>query len=551
MRTSFLSTIFPLLFGVASLGAQESATTMHVTPAGVFAQTAIVPDRGHDAQRGPNPSPAGTRWVYANPPAIPWITESTSVGNHGTFAWLGQNLNGQRLSFVATTDDAGNPPAFIYEVAAPGASITVKAADKAPACAVASQNGGTSTYTLDYYRSASSTPEFSVSRSSSFEIAISDDGRYIAAGTSTGATSAAVDVYDARSATPTVPIATLAATSNAFRHLDISGDGSTVLLATHTRDHVFDVATQSELFSASTVSHDAHTINRDGKVFARGGFSPVRAWVRTGATYNEVLTFSDATLGFPVYTACDVSADGSTFVAAAYDASSNERMRIHCFALTPTSSNRLWTWASDGTGGRQSVPQSVSLSDNGKYIAVADWGTEFNLHPEVMLFDRDAGSVPIAVIDTPGSAFDVDLSGDGQFLVAGTKAVHANVFGNGGEGYSFDRGNQDHRLIGTVGLNRTFHLKTGGTPGETIAFVFGTALGTPIPVPGIGGTLDLDPAGILLVPIVGTVPASGVHDRAFGVPPDAALVGAELFTQALRLGPPHEFENTVRLAFTQ
>ena len=35
-------------------------------------------------------------------------------------------------------------------------------------------------------------------------------------------------------------------------------------------------------------------------------------------------------------------------------------------------------------------------------------------------------------IDFPGSAFGVDVSADGQYVVGGSKAVHANQFGSGG-----------------------------------------------------------------------------------------------------------------------
>jgi hypothetical protein len=38
----------------------------------------------------------------------------------------------------------------------------------------------------------------------------------------------------------------------------------------------------------------------------------------------------------------------------------------------------------------------------------------------------------IGQIDFPGSAFSVDVSSDGQYVVGGSKAVHANQFGSGG-----------------------------------------------------------------------------------------------------------------------
>jgi hypothetical protein len=63
-------------------------------------------------------------------------------------------------------------------------------------------------------------------------------------------------------------------------------------------------------------------------------------------------------------------------------------------------------------------------------MAFASWGTEFHDWPEVMVFNRNVEL--IGQIDFPGSAFSVDISNDGQYIVGGSKAVHANQFGSGG-----------------------------------------------------------------------------------------------------------------------
>ncbi|HLU40376.1 MAG TPA: hypothetical protein VK081_13405 [Planctomycetota bacterium] len=532
------------LSAVAAVPAQQlgSRTTAIVTPEGVFYEHARAPV----AQAlGTNPSPMGLRWTYSQA-STRSIVDSTSVGNHGTLGWLGLDLNNQRLSLVGMAEDS-TPPNFVFEAPMAGISgIDVKAADKAPACAVAVLQSGSGT--LEYYVGGSSTPLWTVSYQHTFEIAISDDGRYVAAGYSPTQNTSQVDVYDANSATPSTPIQTLTATTHGFRHLDISGDGSTVLLATNTRDHVFDVATGNELFNATTVSHDAHTINRDGTVFARAGFNPIRAWWRTGGVYNEVLTFNDTSLGFAVHTAADVSADGTTFVCAGYDAQANARMRVHCFTLTPTGSTLLWSFVSDGSGQYQTTPQAVSVSDDGKYIAVGSWGTQNNDHAEALLFDRDVGPVPIATVDTPGSVFDLDLSGDGQFLVIGTKSVHANVFGNGGEAYSFDRGGQDHWLVGTPSIGRTIDLRTGGSSGEPVFIGLATGLGSPIPIPGVSGALELD-LGSAVFLFAGSVPPSGVHSLSLVVPNVPFFIGTSIYTQALTMTAP-AFSNPLLLWLT-
>jgi hypothetical protein len=47
-----------------------------------------------------------------------------------------------------------------------------------------------------------------------------------------------------------------------------------------------------------------------------------------------------------------------------------------------------------------------------------------------MVFNRNVEL--IGQINFPGSAFSVDVSSDGQYVVGGSKAVHANEFGSGG-----------------------------------------------------------------------------------------------------------------------
>lgn len=544
-----LTLLLPVV-ALASLSAQNSdqtsRTTAEVTPAGVFFKTTQQPAAAQP--QGTNPSPRGLRWTYPQTTTFS-IVESASVGNRGTFGWLGCNLNAQRLSLASTTDDNVSPPLPIYEVPRPGTAWNVKAADKGTACAVAALAGGGGS--LEYYRSNSATPTWTVSYATGFEIAISETGRYVAAGftPASAPNTAQVDVYDANSATPTTPIRSLTATSHGFRQLDISGDGSTVLLATNTVDHIFDVATGAELFNTTTVSHDAHAINRDGSAFGRAGFNPIRAWVRTGTAYQLVLDYNDTSLGFAVHTAADISADGSTFVCAGYDATANARMRVFCWRLTPTGSTQLWSFASDGTGQYQATPQAVSISDNGKYIAVGTWGTQFNDHDEVLIFDRDVGGTPIATLNTPGSVFDLDLSGDGQFLVVGTKSVHANVFGNGGEGYSWDRGGQGHWLAGTPSIGRSIQLRTGGALGEAVFVGFASGLGTPISVPGVSGTFDLDLGSFTGFLFVGTVPGSGVHVLPLTVPNVPFFIGQSIYTQAFTISTP-TFSNTLLLPLT-
>lgn len=532
-----------LLISTAAAGARASnvtATKSVVTAKGV--ETVAVNGSqvpvAISAVANPNPSMPGLRWGNADPAAVVF---TVSAGNRGTFAWLGESQNSQRVQLAATTDDNGGLPIYQDPIANSDILATA-AADKSPLCLIGTRDLTTGVVTVRLYSAFSATALSSVvvnAGNAPWRVAISDDGARAVVGFVTPAGVPKVNVYSTAGGLSLTNSYAVAG-ANGFREIDISGDGNVVQFATDNGDILLKAGAGTPIFSDSSgVSVDAHAIDRTGATFVRGGFD-IGAWQKQGATYQRILSFVDASLGFFVCTACDVSQDGSTFVAAAYDATNANRMRIYAFALTPGVAQPLWSYANDGTGGLQDTPQSVSISDDGRWIAVASWGAEFNSHPEVMLFDRDGGNVPVASIDTPGSAFDCDISGDGQFVVAGTKAVHANNFGAGGEGYSLDRGDQGFRLFGTPSIGRTIALHEGGLPGQGVLIAASLGLAaTPISSFTWLGTFDLDPTQLVLAPTsLGTIPGSSLIVLPATIPSVPSAIGTTVYTQTIRTGAP-------------
>ena len=94
------------------------------------------------------------------------------------------------------------------------------------------------------------------------------------------------------------------------------------------------------------------------------------------------------------------------------------------------SASMLGSYPVSGTGSYQGTPIGAGSNDDGTVMAFASWGTQFHDWPEVMVFNRSVQL--IGQINFPGSAFSVDVATDGQYVVGGAKAVHANQFGNGG-----------------------------------------------------------------------------------------------------------------------
>ena len=168
-----------------------------------------------------------------------------------------------------------------------------------------------------------------------------------------------------------------------------------------------------------------YRISGDGGVFVVGGFN-FDVYVFNGTTYNQVIHFTQANSWFGG--ACAVSRDGST--VGTFAGNANNWLSGVVYFLDVASYNMLGSYPVSGTGSYQGTPIGVNSNDDGSVMAFASWGTQFHDWPEVMVFNRNVQL--IGQIDFPGSAFSVDVSSDGQYVVGGSKAVHANQFGSGG-----------------------------------------------------------------------------------------------------------------------
>ena len=147
----------------------------------------------------------------------------------------------------------------------------------------------------------------------------------------------------------------------------------------------------------------------------------------SGTTYTRVIHFSQANFWFGG--ACAISHDGSTAGTFASNYANNWLNGV-VYLFDVASGNMLGSYPVSGSGMYQGTPVGAGSNDDGSVMAFASWGTQFHDWPEVMVFNRNVQL--IGQIDFPGSAFSVDVSSDGQYVVGGSKAVHANQFGSGG-----------------------------------------------------------------------------------------------------------------------
>jgi hypothetical protein len=210
--------------------------------------------------------------------------------------------------------------------------------------------------------------------------------------------------------------------------VDLTDDGSIALVTQDNLAALVDTSSGDIIFSVagSGAGNIFYRVSGDGSVFVAGGFA-LDVYKYDGTTYQRVIHFSQASTWFGG--ASIVSRDGSTVGSFASNFANNW-LTGEVLLFDVASAQMIGSYPVSGSGSFQGTPVGAESNDNGTAMAFASWGTEFHDWPEVMVFNRDVQL--IGAIEFPGSAFGVDMSADGQYVVGGSKAVHANEFGSGG-----------------------------------------------------------------------------------------------------------------------
>ena len=357
------------------------------------------------------------------------IADGVSIDANNVWgAWI---LNGARLSIYAITGNG--TPAWDFSSFNSGNS-GVAAAKGADRVGFIESNAVGNDFRQHGFRSNSNgTPDWSFQYpvsdpnlpASSKKVAASRDGSTIAAVVSDSVTqNSTLYVFDAatgairRTWTDSLRMEAVALTDNGSIAL-VTQDNHAILIDTATGNTVFSV-------TGSGAGLIYYRISGDGGVFVVGGFN-FDVYAFNGTTYNRVIHFTHANFWFGGASA--VSRDGSTVGTFAGDFANNW-LSGEVFLFDVPSGNLLGSYPVSGTGSYSGTPIGADSSDNGSVMAFASWGTQFHDWPEVMVFNRNVQL--IGQINFPGSAFSVDVSTDGQYVVGGAKAVHANQFGSGG-----------------------------------------------------------------------------------------------------------------------
>src|SRR5437868_10990376 len=367
-----------------------------------------------------------TLWHYDDQAAI---ADGVSIDANNVWgAWL---LSGARLTIHAITGNG--TPAWAFSSFGSGNSW-VAAAKGADRSGFMESNAAGDDFLQHAFRSTSNgTPDWSFPYpvsdpnlpASSRKVATSRNGSTIAAVVSDSVTqNSTLYVFNADTGAVTLmwtdPLRMdgVALTDNGSKAL-VTQDNKATLVGTSTGNILFSVV-------GSGAGNIFYPISGDGSVFAVGGFN-FDVYAFNGTTYTQVIHFTRANFWFGG--ASTVSHDGST-VGTFGGNYTDGWLSGEVYLFDVASGNMLGSYPVSSTGIYQGTPIGAGSNDNGTVMAFASWGTEFHDWPEVMVFNRSVQL--IGQIDFPGSAFSVDVRADGQYVVGGAKAVHANQFGDGG-----------------------------------------------------------------------------------------------------------------------
>jgi hypothetical protein len=407
-----------------------SRTLARVTPEGVIIENLAASERRSGAQaipERPASEPLGnTLWQVDDENAI-----ADGAAIDANDVWGAWTLQGARLGAYPIGGDG--TPDFEFSSFGSGNSGVASAKGADRMAFLESDAAGDDFRIHGFTSTSDGIPDWSFSfpetdpnlPASSKRLAVSRDGSTIAAVVSDEPATQTSKLYVFEADTGEIRSSrTDALRMNA---VDLTDDGSVALVTEDNLAVLVDTSNGNTLFSVagSGAGNIAYRISGDGNVFVTNGFN-LDVYKFDGTTYQRVIHFGQANNWFGG--ASIVSRDGST--VGSFAGNFTNWLSGEVFLFDVASAQMIGSYPVSGTGAFQGTPVGAESNDNGTVMAFASWGTEFHDWPEVMVFNRNAEL--IGQIDFPGSAFGVDVSADGQYVVGSSKAVHANQFGSGG-----------------------------------------------------------------------------------------------------------------------
>lgn len=526
--------LLPLLLTPLTLSAlpqaqtqDAQATRLEVHATGVFE---VHPQTGQQSGGSVQTLVAAPRW-QEDDLGLAWIANHVAIGDHGAAMVAGKELNNESVAVYGT--GSGTP---IFDSSVLGANnVRVAMASGSPYSAALETTdigGGVYQSTLHAFdNTGTGTALFSATLPSTGNViagavAVSADGSQFTAIVSNASGQQHLRAYDATGAVTASHDLPLAAN---IRHGLIDDTGKRVYLGLYNGTcEIYEVATGTLLHSqALGGTFDSHAFSADGTTFAYGNFSGLFVVQETApGVWSQVASrFGN---GGEYLGRCALSADGSTAAFAAQRYSpAYDHLEYGMFDVN--SGTDLFSVSVDAPGTiNQLVTSGCSVAADGSNAAFGSWGDSLGATATIQAYDR-AGT-QTAAVTTPGSVFSIALDSAGDVIAAGSKAVHANDFGNGGSTWCVDAYDHTLHMLGTAQVAGTLSLES---PAGATSLTLGVSSGLATSVTPFGiAEIDLG----ALMATVGPLPVgAGGLVQAMGIPNNPALAGTEVHFQAIRV----------------
>lgn len=525
--------LIPLLLSpltlAAPLQAQDTQVTrLEVTAQGVFE---VHPQMAPVGTAGSTSTLVATPRWQEDDLGLAWIANHVAIGDHGAAMAGGKELNNESVAVYGT--GSGTP---IFDSSVLGANnVRVAMASEAPMAAAlvtSDIGGGVFQSTVHAYdTTGTGTPLFSVTLPATGnviagQVAVSADGTQVTAVVSNASGVQHLRAFDATGAVTASH--DLPLTAN-IRYAAIDDTGKRIYLGLYNGScEIYEVATGALAHSqALGGSFDSHAFSADGTTFAYGNFSGLYV-VRetTPGVWTQVASRFHA--GGQYLGRCALSADGNTAAFAvqrytpAYD-------HLEYGMLDVNTGADLFVSNVDAPGTiYQLVTSGCSVDADGTTGAFGSWGDSLGATPTIMAFDRSGTQT--AAVTTPGSVFSIGIDQDGDVIAAGSKAVHANTFGNGGSTWCVDAYDQDLHVLGTAQVAGTLSLES---PAGATSLTLGVSSGLATSTTPFGiAEIDL---GSMLATVGPLAVGAGGLVQPLAIPNNPALAGTEVHFQAIRV----------------
>lgn len=473
--------------------------------------------------------------VWSHPGAW-WIGEQVSFGNHGTQVFTHYAQNDTATALLSVHDNAPAVPVWELDTDPDNPKMVDSARYSDAHVSISQTQTSTLNQNIIKVRKLSAqgldwTYTFPHLTAGRLVTGISGDGQTIVAAIPNPVTQTN-DLLVFSAGSP-VPVAMHSLPVGTIWGFTMATEGNVAAFAIDSTLYVLEISSGNILLTvpqSTSYSNLGLALSGDGSVLAHGvlgsGFTLYR---RTSASYAPVW-FRPTPSHVRVI---DISDDSSTVAYGMGFLYPSTRIIVECVdipTLTVTMSEDI-----SGGGQYQNTVHDLALSANGNVCAAATFGGELGINAELRIYSKYSNT-PIRTLDLPGSAFSVDISPDGKWVVAGSKAIHANELGHGGQVDLLHLGGADFAMHTTPSIGNTVNFEAYGAPNSPAFLLHATLPSDPsVLIPAIG-SLYLKRAAISLHSM-GAVSALGSANLDWPIANDPGLIGVTHYFQGYLLAP--------------